>query len=530
MRRRTFLKGTAASVAAMAAAGSAPALAQPAGNRVLRMIPHANLTSVDPIWTTAYISRNHAYMVWDTLYGTDERFEIKPQMAAGHEVSSDGKVYTITLRDGLKFHDGERVLAKDAVASLKRWMKRDSFGQFADTLIDEMTARDDKTLVIRLKQAFPALLQAIGKPSSNVPFIMPERVANTDPMQQISVDNCVGSGPFKFERGDYRPGASMAWSKFADYQPRNEPPSWSAGGKVAKVDRVEWRIIPDSATAAAALQAGEVDWWEQPAPDLLAVLRRNRAVKVEILDNLGNMAMMRFNHLHPPFNNPGVRRAVLAAANQADYLAAMMGGDQELARECYSVFTCGTPLASEVGAEEAKAHNLERAKQMLREAGYNGERTVIIAPTDIPISSAASQVTNQLLRSLGMNVEYRATDWGTVVQTRASREPGAWSLFHTWWVGADMANPAVNPGLRGNGLNGWFGWATEPRLEELRNQWMVAPDAAASTRIAQDIQRVAMQTAPFVTVGWFFLPAAYRANLRGVLPGPVPWFWNIEKA
>ena len=529
MRRRTFLKG-GASLAAMAAAGAAPALAQPAGSRVLRMIPHANLTSVDPIWTTAYISRNHAYMVWDTLYGTDERFQIRPQMAAGHEVSTDGKTYTIALRDGLKFHDGEPVRARDAVASLSRWSKRDSFGQFAATLIDEMSARDDKTLVIRLKQAFPGLLQAIGKPSSNVPFIMPERIANTDANTQISVDTVVGSGPFKFDRSEFRPGNSMTWVKNADYVPRQEPPSWSAGGKVAKVDRVEWRIVPDSATAAAALQAGEVDWWEQPAPDLIGVLRRNRNVKVEILDSLGNMAMMRFNHLHPPFNNPGVRRAVLSAVNQADYLAAMMGSEPELARECYSVFTCGTPFASEVGAEEAKAHNLERAKQMLRAAGYNGERTVIIAPTDIPISNAASQVTNQLLTSLGMNVDYRATDWGTVVQTRASREPGAWSLFHTWWVGADMANPAVNPGLRGNGTAGWFGWATEPRFETLRDQWMVAPDEAAALRIAQDIQRVAFESAPFATVGWFFLPGAYRANLRGVLPGPVPWFWNIEKA
>src|SRR5258708_34078425 len=265
MRRRTFLKGSAG-LAAMAAAGTAPALAQQAGNRVLRMIPHANLTSVDPIWTTAYISRNHAYMVWDTLYGTDERFQIRPQMAAGHEVSTDGKTYTIGLRDGLKFHDGEPVRARDCVASLTRWSKRDSFGQFAATLIDEMTARDDKTLVIRLKQAFPGLLQAIGKPSSNVPFIMPERIANTDANAQISVDTVVGSGPFKFERSEFRPGNSMVWTKNPDYVPRQEPPSWSAGGKVAKADRGEWRIVPDAATAAAALQAGAVCWWGRPAP------------------------------------------------------------------------------------------------------------------------------------------------------------------------------------------------------------------------------------------------------------------------
>ncbi len=529
MRRRTFLKGSAASVAAMAAAGRAPALAQPAGNRVLRMIPHANLTSVDPIWTTAYISRNHGYLVWDTLFGTNERFEIKPQMAAGHDVSSDRKTYTITLRDGLKFHDGEPVRAKDAVASLKRWMKRDSFGQFADTMTDEISARDDKTIVIRLKQPFAGLMDALGKPSSNVPFIMPERVANTDPFQQISVDSVVGSGPFKFERGEYRPGAGMVWSKFADYVPRNEPPSWSAGGKVAKVDRVEWRIIPDAATASAALQAGEVDWWEQPAPDLIAVVRRNRNVKVEILDNLGNLAMMRFNHLHPPFNNPAIRRAVATAVNQQDYLAAMMGSEPEMAKECYSVFTCNTPLASEIGADDYKAHSLERSRQALRAAGYNNEKVVVIAPTDIPISNAASEVTRQLLQNLGMNVEYRATDWGTVVQTRASREPGAWNIFHTWWVGADMANPAISSGLRGNGAGAWFGWPTDETIEGLRNQWMVASNEADSRRLAQEIQSRALQMAPFAVVGQFFLPAAYRTNLRGVLPGPVPWFWNIEK-
>lgn len=529
MRRRSFLKG-AAGVAAMTAAGTAPALAQSANARVLRMIPHANLTSVDPIWTTAYITRNHSYMVWDTLYGTDEKFQIKPQMAAGHEESDGGKTYTIKLRDGLKFHDGEPVLAKDCVASLQRWMKRDSFGQFAETMVGEITATDDKTITVKLKQAFPGFMSAIGKPSSNVPFMMPERLAKVDPFQQIPIDSIIGSGPFRFVRDEYKPGAQMVWTKFDGYVPRNEPPSWSTGGKVAKVDRVEWKIITDGNTKLAALQAGEVDWIEQPDPDLIPVLKRNRQLKVEILDSLGNMAMMRFNHLHPPFNNAAIRKAVLAAVNQDDYLSAMVGTDPELRKECYSVFTCGTPLSSDVNTALSKAHDIAKAKQMLQAAGYNGEKVVIIAPTDIPTSSAASQVTDQLLRSLGMNVEYRATDWGTVVQTRASKEPGAWSIFHTWWVGADMANPAINSGLRGHGAGAWFGWPTEPKLEELRNKWMVAATDAEAKAIAEEIQKEALDKVPFVMVGHFFLPNAYRANLKGVLPGPVPWFWNVEKA
>jgi peptide/nickel transport system substrate-binding protein len=531
MRRRSFIKGSAATLAAMGAVGQAPAVfGQAAGNRVLTMVPHANLTSVDPIWTTAYISRNHGYMVYDTLFGTDSNFQVRPQMASGHEVSSDGKTYTIRLRDGLKFHDGQPVLAKDAVASLNRWAKRDSFGQFAWTLLDQISATDDKTISVRLKQAFPGLLTAIAKPSSNVPFIMPERVAATDAFQQIRPDDVIGSGPFKFVRAEYRPGDRMTWEKNTDYVPRSEPASWSAGGKVVNVDRVVWRILPDSQTAAAALQSGEVDWYEQPAPDLLGVLRRARNIKVEILDNLGNMAMMRFNHLHPPFNNPAIRRAVQMAVNQADYLSAMMGNDAELGRECLSMFTCGTPLASDTANDIMKIRSVERARAALREAGYNNERVVVISPTDIPISNAASQVTNDLLRRIGMNVEYRATDWGTVVQTRASREPGAWNIFHTWWVGADMANPAVSSGLRGNGAGAWFGWSEDPQIEELRNQWMVAPNDQESRRLAGEIQKRALEQMPFVTVGHFFLPSAYRTNLTGVLPGPVPWFWGVSKA
>jgi len=520
MRRRSFLAGAAAALAA-------PALAQPA--RVVKSVPISNIGSVDPIWTTSYAVRNHGYMVWDTLYGSDEAGAVRPQMAAGHEFAADGRSCTIRLRDGLKFHDGAPVRAQDCVASLARWMRRDTFGQFAATVIDEMREADDRTIAIRLKRSFPGLIAALGKPSSNVPFIMPERLAATDPFRSISVDDVVGSGPFRFVRAEFQTGARIVYARNPDYVPRSEPPSGTAGGKVVKVDRVEWHVISDGNTALAALQSGEIDMWEEPLADLIPVLRRNRAVKVEVLNTLGVFGFMRFNQLHPPFDKVGVRRAVLNAVNQADYLAAMMGTNADLTRPCYSVFICGSPMASEAGADGLRAPSIERARQMLEQAGYNGERVLIVSPTDSPTVHAAGLVTEQLLRRLGMNVELRATDFGTLVQVRGSREPGAWNIFHSNQVGADAANPAVSNLIRGNALDAFAGWPSEPRLEALRDQWMVASDEAEARRIAEEIQKVAMEAVPFVPLGQYFLPAAYRTNLGGLVRAVAPVYWNIEK-
>jgi peptide/nickel transport system substrate-binding protein len=248
------------------------------------------------------------------------------------------------------------------------------------------------------------------------------------------------------------------------------------------------------------------------------------------VDPVGSILMLRFNHLQPPFNNPGIRRAVAMAVNQADYLQAVVG-NREFFRECRSFFSCGTPLANDVGVE-AMGANLDRARQMLREAGYANEPVVIISPTDIPANHQQGVVTQDLLRRMGMNVEFVATDWGTVLARRASRNPpaqGGWSIFHTWWVGPDLANPALHAPLRTHGAAAWPGWPTDEPLEALRSRFLVAATPAEQLDLARQIQARAFEVLPYVPIGQMWQPTAFRRNVQDMVPGPVPFFWSVRK-
>lgn len=524
LRRLSFAAFAAAAVSMLA-----PAVSQ-AQQKVLKFIPQADLRILDPIATTAYITRNHGYMVYDTLFAMDEKFQVKPQMIDKFEISKDKLTYTFTLRDGLKFHDGAPVRSADCIASIDRWSKRDALGQKLAEAAESWTAVNDKTFKLKLKKLFPLTLEALAKPSSNVPFIMPERIAKTDPFKNI--DDPTGSGPFKMVKSEWVPGNKVVYVKNTDYIPRKEPASWASGGKVVKVDRVEWIYIPDSATAAAALNAGEADWWEQMPPDLIPLLSKNKEITVKNIDPLGSMGMIRFNFLHPPFDNIKMRQALLYAVNQQDYVIGI-AGDPKNGHPCYSYFTCGTPLASEVGAEPLKGkRDLDKAKQLIKESGYKGEKIVIIDATDQPIVHAQSLLTLDMLKKLGLNAEVQAGDWGTLITRRAVKEPidkGGWSIFHTWLVGPDMVNPAVDFPIRGTGAKAWFGWPTDPKIEELREAWFSAADPAASKKAADAVQKRAFEFVPFIPTAQFILPTAFRSNISGVIIAPIAFLWNIEK-
>ena len=524
------MKVVTASLRAFVLALAFAASAAAAQEKVLRFIPQADLRILDPIATTAYITRNHGYMVYDTLLAVDEKFQVKPQMLEKWEVSKDQLTYTFTLRAGLKFHDGAAVKPADCIASVERWGRRDALGQKLAEATESWAAVDDKTFRLKLKKAFPLTLEALAKPSSNVPFIMPERIAKTDPFKNI--EDPTGSGPFKMVKSEWVPGNKVVYVKNTDYVPRKEPASWGSGGKVVKVDRVEWIYIPDSATAAAALNAGEADWWEQMPPDLIPLLAKNKDITVKNIDPLGSMGMIRFNFLHPPFNNEKMRQALLYAVNQQDYVIAI-AGDPKNGKPCYSYYTCGTPLASEISAEPLKgARNLDKARQLIKESGYKGEKIVIIDATDQPIVHAQSLLTLDMLKKLGLNAEVQAGDWGTLITRRAVKEPvekGGWSIFHTWLVGPDMVNPAVNFPIRGTGEKAWFGWPTDSKIEELREAWFNAGDAAASKKAASAVQQRAFEFVPFIPTGQFILPTAFRSNISGVIIAPIAFLWNIEK-
>lgn len=523
--RRQILAATAIGLAApRLALGQAQA-------RTLRFAPQSNLSNIDPVWSTAVVVRNHGLMIYDTLYGLGADYRPRPQMAVGHEISDNGLRWTITLRPGLRFHDGEPVRARDCVASIQRWSKRDVLGQRLDLLAEEISAPDDRRIEIRLKKPWPGLAFALGKPSANICAIMPERVARTDPFQQIQ--DYTGSGPFRFRQDLFRPGDIVVYERFAEYAPRDEPSDFLAGGKPVHFDRVEWRVMPDPSTASAALQNNEVDWWEQPLPDLLPLLRRNRDIVTELVNTAGNLGVMRFNFLHPPFDNPAVRRALLPAVDQRAFMNAAMGTDASLFHVPAGVFTPGTPLANEAGLEVLSGpRDLDRARRLLREAGYRGERVVMLSATDLPVLQSLSEVAADLMRRIGFNIDFQAMDWGTHIQRRTNRGPvdqGGWSAFCTTWEGLDVSVPGSHQPIRGHGANAWAGWPTIPRLEELREAWFEAADLEAEKRIAEEIQRVVWQELPFIPLGQVRPVMAHRRSLTGVVRGGPALFWGVRR-
>ena len=524
MRRRSFIATSAATLAA-------PRIGNAQAARALRFVPDADLAIVDPVVTTSYQTRDHGFMVWDTLYGQDNAYRVRPQMVAGHVVENDGKTWKLTLRDGLMFHDGERVLARDAVASIGRWGTRDSFGGSLMAAVEEISAPDDRTIQFRLKHPFPLLPDALGHYSPNMCAIMPARIAAAEATKPIN--EMVGSGPYRFKADERVPGARVVYEKFAGYKPRNEPAERTAGGKVVHIERVEWLIMPDTSTVASALIAGEIDWWGGPAADLLPLLRRSGKIAFPVMIPTGSIATMRFNQMQPPFNNPAIRRAIVHAVTQSDYMTAVQSEDRATWADGVGYFCPGTPMASSAGMENLMApRDYGAVKKELEAAGYKGERVVLFNPTDIPSVKSLAEITNDLLKNkLGMNVDFQAMDWATVVQRRVKQDPveqGGWSIFQTSWGGVDQFNPAVHAFLRGNGAQGIMGWPRSAAIEALRAEWFRAPDVAAQQKICEQLQMQAFQDVPYIPLGQVRGPTAHRTELKGVLTG-LPLFWNITR-
>ncbi len=530
MKRRTFLATGAAATATATLA--APAIGRAAEARVLRFVPQSDVTILDPIWTTAYVTRNHGFMIFDTLYGIDNTYVARPQMVAGHTVEADGKQWTLTLRDGLAWHDGTKVLARDCVASIKRWGARDPFGQTLMAYTDALTAPDDKTIRFRLKKPFALLPDALGKPGSNFCAMMPERLANISPFTAIT--EMVGSGPFKWNGAERVVGSRAVYDRNTAYVPRTGgTPQWTSGPKIAYFDRVEWHVIPDESTKANAMATGEIDWWENPTADILPLLTGNAALDVNVKDPTGTMGCMRMNELWPPFDNPRIRRALLGAIDQREYMIGANGTDPKLWHVPAGYFCPELPMGSATGLSvfEGKRDYAAVAKE-IKAAGYKGEKVVLMVPTDQAVLKAECDVAADMLKKIGINLDYQAMDWGTLVQRRAqerSPDKGGWSMFITGWSGLDQSNPVGHVFLRGIGKKGMMGWPTAPKIEALRQQWIDAPDLPAQKKIAVELQRQALHDVPYVPLGQYFAPTAYRKDIVDMLDGFVI-FWNVRKA
>lgn len=524
MMKRFSLLGAAALLACGLAAGQ-PAQAQ---TKTLRMVPHADLKTLDPLFNTAYITRNHGYMVFDTLFAQDSHGQPKPQMVESWTASPDGKAWTFKLRAGLKFNDGTPVTAEDCIASLQRWAKKDTMGQALMAAGAELAATGPDSFSLTLKQPFGLVLDALAKPSGMPPFIMPKRLAMTDPNTPIT--EMVGSGPFLFKRDEWVPGNKVVYVKNPGYVPRNEPADGLAGGKVAKVDRVEWVYIPDGNTATAALMNGEVDMIEQTTPDFLPVLESNPDITLNTSVATQGMAIV--NALHPPFDKPQARQALYHLINQKEMLAAIGYPEKYRVDYCPTLYICGSPLATDAGAAPYAKPDLARAKQLLQEAGYKGEKVVVLYPTD-HISAPAVMVLTQNMKKAGIKVDLQSMDWASLAARRLKKDPpeqGGWNLFLTWGGYFDASTPLTNPWLSAACGNSLPGWPCDKELDALRTQWIREPDAAKRKALAVQLQARAYQSVPYVMWGEFKPVSAFRGlSHTELLKTGIPVMWNIEK-
>jgi peptide/nickel transport system substrate-binding protein len=512
---------------------AAPALAKAdSAQRLLKFMLGAEPSSLDPVWTTANGTHDHGYLVFDTLYGLDDRYEVRPQMVAGHTVSDDGLTWRLVLRPGLRFHDGEKVLARDAVASIRRFAARDAFGAALLDATDVLDAPSDDTIRFRLNRPFPLLPNVLGKTGAPMPAIMPERLALTDPHRAVS--DMIGSGPFRFIAAERVSGSLLSYHRFEGYVPRPDgDPSFTAGPKRVHLDRVEWHIIPEPQTAAHALMAGEMDWWSVVPPDLLAGLRTAPALDTRILDGAGAICIMRFNHLHPPFDNPAIRRALLGAVSQREFMQGVSGSDPDGWRDGVGVFPPGTPMANDAGMDLLNGpRDLAAVAQAIRSAGYQGEPVTLLAARNAEVGYGLAVIGADLLRKVGMNVEFLTMDFASLVQRRANMSPpaqGGWNIFFTALGSADTLDPASHLGIRGNGRKAWFGWPSAPKLEALRAAWLRTADPLEQRRLSVALQQQFWLDVPNIPLGALYLSSAYRRQLTGMRSG-FPQFYNLRWA
>jgi peptide/nickel transport system substrate-binding protein len=520
MRRRSLLASSALLLAR-------PALAE---TKTLKVVMHSDLKILDPIWTTAYIVRNHGYLIYDTLFALDEKLEPKPQMVESWTVSDDKLTWTFTLRDGLKWHDGTPVTAADVVPSIKRFTDKDVQGGLLAKFTQSMTAVDDKTFRIALKEPFGLMLKSLAKSASVPLFVMPRRVAELPIGQQLA--DTTGSGPFIFKKDEWKPGEKVVYVRNPDYKPRAEPPSGLAGGKVAKLDRIEWISIPDGQTAINALLTGEVDMMEAPAHDLLPVLEKDKNIEIFTTNTLGNTYIFRFNWKLPPFDNLKVRRAAEYALNQVDFLKAEIG-DPRWYKECRGMFGCGdVPFQTTAGTEGILQSNFEESKKLLKEADYDGKPIVVMQTTDLGELTNLAPVAKSLLERGGFKVDVQSMDWQTQVTRRAKKVPvdqGGWNVSMTAASVVLLSDPIVNHYTEASGDRAQFGWPLDEEIEKLRMAFARESDPKKQRELAEAVQKRVLDLGVTVPLGQYVQPMARRKGVSGNLVSAVTVFWNVDK-
>ena len=520
---RRFLLASAVALAAVSVSPFASA-------QTIKVVMHSDVKILDPVFSGAYITRNHAYMIYDTLFAIDEKLQVKPQMVDSWTTSDDGLTWTFKLRDGLEWHDGTPVTAEDCVASLKRWAARDSMGQKLALSVQDYKIVDAKTFQIVLKEKFGPLLDALGKPSVVVPFMTPKKSAETDAFKQI--DDYIGSGPFIFKKDEWKPGEKLVYLRNPKYKPRPEPMSGLAGGKVVSVDRVEWVWIPDAETQLNALVSGEIDMLESVSFDHLPMLEKNKDIRV-ITSTTPGQYVFRMNWLQPPFNNQKIRQAVTYALGQEEFLQANVG-DKRFYRACKAMFTCDTPLATTAGMDGLIEGNAAKARELLKEAGYDGTVVVIPQPTDLGVIKQLAPVAKSQLEKAGFKVEVQPMDWQSMVTRLTTKKgppsEGGWNAFGTSWTQLDILDPLRTPNLATTCEKARGGWPCDEGMEKLRDKFVRAITPAEKKAVAEEVQIYAMQIVTHVPLGEWFDVGAVRSNIGTMaVPPPIPVFWGVTK-
>ncbi|MFC3126906.1 ABC transporter substrate-binding protein [Pseudoroseomonas globiformis] len=492
----------------------------------LKVVLEAEIVTLDPYFTSAYITRTFGLMVFDTLFAPDSKGAMHPQMVESHTVSADGLNWDFTLRDGLAFHDGSKVTGADAVASLKRWATRSPLGARLMAVASSLEATGENSFRLVLKEPYGLVLDTLGTPSSPTPFIMPARLAATPGSTQLS--EIVGSGPFIYDRAQHRPGDRMVLRRNEAYKPRAEPADFLAGGKVAKVEALDIRVIPDGSTAAAALQSGEIDYMQYAPFDFLPMMEKDRRVKVV---NFAGPHMFtghyRINTASPPFNDPAIRRVLLKLVDQREVMAGL-GLDDRYSRDCAAFFICGSPYETTAGTEPLKDPSIEAAAALLKQTKYAGEPVVVMAASDLEAPKISSQILADRLTRAGFKVDFQIMDWASVLTRRTLRE--GWSVYGVHALGLDLSSPLTNTVISFNCTEAkTAGFMCDQRMVPLFDAFARAPSREQQREVAGQIQTIVYEQGLGIPFGQFAQPAAMRSNLGGLIPSAVPVFWNVEK-
>ena len=503
-----------------------------AGESRLRAAMNIELQILDPHITTATVTRAFGYMVYDTLIAMDSKGVFHPQMLESWSASEDRLTWTLTLRPGLAWHDGQPVTPEDCIASLRRWARNDAFGKRMMGSVRDIRVLDGRSFALDLSRPYAFVIEALGKPNANVPVIMPARVAATD--ISMPVTETTGSGPYTFRRSEWRPGDRAIFHRNAAYQPRPEPADGMAGGKVAHFDVIEFVSMPDPATKVAALRKGEIDYVEVLPFDFVDLLRKDKKIRLATLPPLAQVTGgLSVNNLIPPFNDVRMRRAMRMALDQGEIMAGTGLPTDMYLPFCQSVFLCGGPYASDVGTEPLRQTSAEKAREMFHQAGYKGERIVFLHSTDSAQINPISLVVIEQLKRAGLNLDVYAADYSFQAQRRLKKDPvdqGGWNLMPVVWSGYDMINPLSHYTTSYSCGGSYPGWNCDPDMPPLVARFEVEADPAKRQALAEDMQRRVLDQAPQLFLGQYAPPTAYRANLTGVIFNGLHVFWNIRRA